>query len=114
MPSTSISAAARQRRHLVGRARRIRLLEVAGHDLVDLGEVAEVLHQDRHLDHVVEAAARRGRHRAQVAEHLVRLRLDAFDEVAGLRIEADLAGQVDRVAGADRLRIRAERGRRVG
>ena len=34
--------------------------------------------------------------------------------VAGFRIEPDLTGQVNGIAGANRLRIRADRGRRVG
>ena len=81
MPSTSMRAPRRQRRHLVGRARRVRRLEVGRHDLVDLGEVGEVDQQHRQLDDVVELAARRLRDRAQIREHLVRLRLDAVDEL---------------------------------
>ncbi len=66
-----------------------------------LREVGEVGHQQRQLDDVVELAARRLGHRAQVAEHLMRLRLDAFGEIAGGGIEAELPGQIDGVAGAD-------------
>ena len=55
------------------------------------------------------------RHRAQVAEHLVRLRLDAADDDRHRRgIEPDLAGQVHGVPDANGLRIRADRRGRVG
>ena len=43
-----------------------------------------------------------------------RLRLDpACDELAGPRIEADLAGEVDGAVGGDRLRVGADRLRRL-
>ncbi len=76
-------------------------------------EVGEVDHQDRELDDVVELAAGRLRDGAQVPEHLVRLRFDALDEIAGRRIEPELPGQVDGIARAHALRIGAERRRRM-
>src|SRR5207244_7697860 len=51
--------------------------------------------------------------RCDVAEHAVRLPLDALGELHRRRVEADLARKIDRVAGAHRLRIRADRLRRV-
>ena len=59
----------------------------------------------------VERAAGRRAHRLEVVERAPRLRLDvAFDQLAGGRIERDLAGQVHGVAAAHGLRIRADRG----
>ena len=65
------------------------------------------------FDDVVELAAGGLGDGAEIPEHLVRLRLDALDEIARGGIKAELAGQVDRVAGADTLRVRPEGGRCV-
>ena len=46
-------------------------------------------------------------------ELLVALPLDAFGELHGRRIESDLSGHVERVAGAHGLRIGADRLRRI-
>src|SRR5260221_7848068 len=54
-----------------------------------------------------------GRDRLEIAEHAMRLRLDAFGKLHRRRIEPDLARQIDRVAGAHRLRIGADRLGRV-
>src|SRR5581483_11937918 len=105
--------AARQRRNLVRGPCGIRLLEIGVHYLVGLVEITEIGEQQRDLDDVVELAPGRLRHRAQVLQHLVRLVLDAIDQVASRGIEADLARHVDGVADADRLRVRADRRRRV-
>ena len=65
------------------------------------------------LDDVVKLAAGCLRDRTQVLEHLLGLRVDALDQVAGRRVDPDLSGQVDGVAGTNRLRIGSERRRRV-
>src|ERR1700680_3826886 len=49
----------RQCRHLIRRACRLRLAEARGHDLIDLGEVAEIDQQQRQLDDIVQGSARR-------------------------------------------------------
>ena len=59
------------------------------------------------FDDVVELAAGGLGDRAQVPEHLMRLRLDAVDQIAGGGIEPELPRQVDGVAGANALRVRA-------
>ena len=58
---------------------------------------------------MLEAQARGHGDGGEVAEHAVRLSLDALGELHRRRVEADLAREVDRVAGAHRLRIRADR-----
>ena len=74
-------------------------------------EIGEV---HRHAHRVVEAQARGGGDRREVAEHAMRLRVDALGHLHGGRVEADLAGQVHRVARAHRLRIGADRRGRAG
>ncbi len=63
---------------------------------------------------LVEPASGRFRDGAQIREDAIRLGFGSLDELSGRRIEADLAGKVNGVAGADRLRIGADRLRRAG
>jgi hypothetical protein len=94
---------------------RIGLREIFGHDLVDDLEVAEVGQVHVHLNGVREIAARRARDGAQVLEDAAHVRFDvARHEFHRLRVERDLAGQVDRAAGPGGLGIGADRVRRVG
>src|SRR5262249_9104748 len=61
---------------------------------------------DRRLDHVGEGAAGAGQHLAQVGEDLEGLgREVARDELAGRRIEADLAGGVEPAVDRDGLGV---------
>ena len=62
---------------------------------------------------MLEAKPRRGGHCGEVAEHAVRLSLDALGELHTCRIEADLPGEVHRIARAHGLRVRADRLRRL-
>ena len=85
-------------------------MEIGGHDLVDLGEVHQVGQEHGQLDGIGERAAGGQRDRGDVVEHAANLGLDvAGDQLAGDWIERDLAGNIDRVAGAYRLRIGADR-----
>src|ERR1041385_3687328 len=68
--------AARQARYADRGARRIRLAHVLRHDLVDLGEVAEVGEIYGHAHRPIETEPRRLGDRGEVPEHPVDLRLD--------------------------------------
>jgi len=75
--------------------------------------MAEIGQEDVELDHVPKAAARGFRHGGEVIEHPTNLGIDvAVDQGHGDRIERNLAGQIHGIAGADRLRIGADRLRR--
>jgi len=84
-------------------ARRIGLVEIARHHRVDRAEVGEVGQVDGELDRIGERAAGRLGDRLEVVEHAHGLRLEALHHLSGRGVEADLAGQVDRVANLDRL-----------
>src|SRR3990167_8754238 len=94
-----------------GGASRGWLPEVTAHDLIDLGEVAEVGEENVQFDDVFEAATGRFGHRLEVLEHLYGLGFKAFDQLHGGGVEGDLPGHVDGVAGFDRLRVSADGGR---
>ncbi len=83
---------ARQAGDADGRAGRIGLAEVLGHDLVELGEVTEIGKVDIQLDHVGQAAAGGLGDRLEVLEYAVNLGLDALDHLHGGRVQADLPG----------------------
>ena len=53
-------------------------------------------------------------HGPQVRERHVHLRVEPFDELAGLGINPQLPGGEDEVADTDRLVIRADRGHGLG
>src|SRR4029077_10759539 len=77
---------------------------------VDLGEVLEVGEIHVHLHGLCQRAARRLRHRLEVLEHAADLRLDVpADELHARRVEGHLAGQIDGVADAHRLRVGTDR-----
>src|SRR5262249_38256652 len=94
-------------------ARGIWLFHVLRHDLVDAREVREIGEIDRHPHGVLEPEPGRGGDRGEVAEHAMGLRVDALDHLHRRRIQPDLSRDVDRIAGADRLRISADRLGRV-
>ncbi len=79
-------------------------------DLVHGPEVAEVLQVDRGLDHVLEGAAAGLEHRFEVLEDLADLGVEAGHQLAGLGVEADLAGGVEPAVDRDRLGVGADRG----
>jgi len=65
--------------------------------------------QDRGLDHALVAGPRGLQDRAHVLHHLLRLAVHPFGgKVLGAGDDADLAGDVEGVAGADGLAVRAE------
>src|SRR5690606_902284 len=87
--------AARQGRHADGCARRVRLLEIFAHDLVDLGEVAQISQENVEFDDVLERAARGFGNRRRVFEPLTDLAFDAFDQLHAFRLQRDVPGRVD-------------------
>src|SRR5450830_1199338 len=93
-----------------GGAGRVWLLEVLAHDLVDLGEVAQVGEEDVQLDDVLERTASRFGHGLQVFEDLYGLGFEAVHQFHGFRVEGNLAGHVDGVASLDRLGVGADGG----
>src|SRR4029077_20791630 len=106
--------AARQLRDADRRACRVGFGAVERHDLVHLGEVRQIGEVDVHLDGLRERDAGGLRHRLEILEHAADLRLDVTaHQLHGGRVERYLPGQVHGVAGAYRLRIGADRLRRV-
>src|ERR1700675_3784211 len=101
--------AARQAGDADRRARGMRLLKVRGHDFVDAREMREIGQVYGKFHRVVEAAAGLRRHRLQIPEYTIDLRLDAIGELHGCRVESDLTRQIHRVAATYRLCIRAYR-----
>ena len=68
------ACAARESRHLDGRARRRRMSwEVFGVDFVDGGEIVEIHKVDRRFQDAFESRAGRIEHRLEVFHHLMRL-----------------------------------------
>ena len=88
-----------------GGAGRIGLFEVGAHDLVDLGEVAQVSQEDVQLDDVLERTACGFSDRLQVFENLDGLGFKALNQFHGFWVQRDLTGHVDSIASFDRLRI---------
>ena len=82
-----------QTRDLDAASGREGLGEIAGVDGVDGGEIVHVLDEHRRLDGLGHVAAGRLQHGGQVAEDLMRLRLDAVGDGAGGGVDADLAGR---------------------
>ena len=70
-----------------------------GVDRIDNLEVGHIGQEDRRLDHIRETGAGRGQHCGQVRQHLPGLGLDALDQLAARRVQTDLAGREDEVAG---------------
>ena len=103
--------ACRQCRDLDGRARRRLACECLAVDGIDTAKIRHVLKKNRRLDDLVQRAAGRAQDGLQVGQDLADLGFDALDELAGARVNADLAGGEDELAGLDALRIRSERGR---
>src|SRR5690606_32593693 len=100
-----------QGRDLDGRTRRVRLAEVFGHHRVDLGELAQVGQVQPDARDVVERPTGRLAHGPEVVERAPGLHGDAAgDQLAGARVDRDLAGHVDRVAAAHGLRVGADGG----
>ncbi len=83
------------------------------HRLVDLGEVPEVGQVHGQSHDVLEAAFGRNRHGREVLEHALDLCVNARRELARFRVEPNLPGQVDGIAGTNGLRIGADGSRRV-
>ena len=81
--------------------------EVAFVDGVELVEEGQVGAGDLHVDEVVHGHAGLGQRAFQAIEHELDLILDFRRRLAGFRIEADSAGQVERIAGENSV---AERG----
>ena len=95
---------------------RIRLRHDFTHDLIDGRELREIGQEQRELHRVRQRPAGRARHRVKIAKGLPDLRFEARpDQLAGLRIEADLPRRENDEPGLDRLRVRSDRGgRRAG
>src|SRR5690606_38807273 len=88
--------------------------KIAGHHLADYGKVTEIDQVDIELDHIGQRAAGCFGDRSEVVEHPRDLRLDAaLDQCHGGGVQGNLAGQVDGVAGPDRLGIGADGGGRT-
>ena len=88
-----------------GGAGRVRLFEVCAHDLVDLGEMAQVSQEDVQLDDVLERTTSGFSYRLQVFEYLNGLGFKTFNQFHGFWVQRDLTGHVDSIASFDRLRI---------
>src|SRR5690606_33303057 len=97
-----------------GGARGERLREELLHDLVGHREAREVREVERQLHAVGKRPARGRGDRREVPERLPDLGLEAArDDLPGRRVERDLAGEIDGVAGPDGLRIGADRRGRI-
>src|SRR5207249_4921967 len=68
---------------------------------------------DGELDRVVERPATGLRYCLEIAENTMDLVLDSVHELSGCRIQSDLPGKIERVAGAHRLGICADGGRGI-
>ena len=101
--------AARQLRHTDGRACRIGTGEILRHDLIEFYEICKIAQEDRKLHDIVQRSTRCRGYRAQICKYAVGLRVEAFAHLHGLWIEADLSGQIDRIACCHRLRISTDR-----
>ena len=73
----------------------------------------QVGEEDVQLGDVVQVAAGSLDHRLEVLEHLDGLLLEAFHQFHGLRVQRDLPGHVDGIAGLDGLGVGADGGRGV-
>ena len=80
-------------------------------DRVDRREVGDVGQEDRRLDDVRPGQAGGVEDGREVAQGPLGLGLDAVDELAGRRIEPELAGAEEEPVGRDRLAVRADRRR---
>jgi hypothetical protein len=69
---------------------RIRRGQVLSPQIDDLGEVAHVGQDDRHLDHIGQAGAAGFQRTAQIGEGLLALRLEAAPDNAAVRVLAGL------------------------
>jgi hypothetical protein len=87
-----------------GRARGIGFGAVERHDLVHLGEVAEIGEEDGEFHRLRERRTSRLCHRLQVLEHPPHLRLEvSAHQLHRGGVERHLAGKVDGVASAHGL-----------
>ncbi len=106
--------AARQGGHLDGAAGRRGLDDVPGVDGVDRREVGQVGQEDRGLDDVGQRHAGGREDRLQVDQRPLRLVVDAVEQLAGGRVQPELAGAEDEAVDGDGLAVRADGGRRPG
>ena len=88
--------------------RRIRLLEVTAHYLVDGREVTQISEEDVELDDILQRTASGFGHGLEVLENLHGLGFEALDQFHCLGIQRNLAGQVNGIAGLDRLGVGAD------
>jgi hypothetical protein len=102
--------AAGQRRDLYRRACRVGCGEASGHHGVHGGEVRQIGQEDRQFHDLVEIAACRLTHGAQVGEDLSGLRRDvALDQFHGGWVQGDLSREIDHAVCLHGLRVGADR-----
>src|SRR5438067_6893088 len=100
----------RERRDLDERARGPRVAEDLLTNGIDARAVGDVGEEDRHLDDVAEAGARRRQHLADVAEHLTRLGDGVVTaDQASVRVDRHTARDEEQVARADGIGVVADR-----
>ena len=98
-----------------GRRRAARRREIAAVHVVDRREVGEIGQEDRGANDVRERQAAALQHGAEVVHDAPRLGRDvAADQLTRRRIERNLPGEKQQLAGANRLRVRTDRFGRVG
>src|SRR5208282_2554536 len=107
------AGAARERRDLHRGAGRIGRLEMLAVDAIDHFEVGQVDQINRGLYDVIEAGARGVQNLTYIFHHAPGLDLDPTrGQLAGARVQSDLAGAKDQAVVVDRLRVRSDRRRR--
>jgi hypothetical protein len=103
----------RQGRYLDCRSRRRLLLEIRAISLVNGLEIAEVGKEDRCFHNVLEREALGFQNSSNVIKHTPGLRGDvAGDNLAGFRVERNLAAAKQEISATYRLRVRADCRRR--
>src|SRR5918993_3600238 len=103
-----------QGRDLDRRARGRRVRHEAAVHGVHRREVADVREEDRGLDDVGPGETGRVQHGSEVAQRSLGLRLDALHELAGRRVQPQLAAAEQEPVDGDGLAVRADRGGRAG
>ena len=94
--------------HLHGAAGGVGLGEATAVDLVHCVEIGDVCEEDGGLHHVVEGGASGGEQGLDVLECLLGLRDHAVRQLAGHRVETQLAGKEGEVAGGNTGGVGAE------
>jgi len=89
------------------------LCEVLAVDLIHLGKIIHVCKEDRGLHYICQCHALLGKDGLNVLEGLCGLGRDALGDGPGSGVDGELAGDVDRLACCDALRIWYNKNRRT-